>query len=144
MTITKFNESILECDRRFSYQFDHVRYGIADSWRILDESGKGDCEDYALTVAWYYSDKSLWKLFNNFREGVLKLHYVHVNHVGHAVLEWNGKFVDNIQRRIVSQKYLEKRGYEFLIVMGVRLIVLNMLKGYTIGTLGRLKKIFTR
>ena len=136
MELIKYNQAITECNRDFRYQYDHHRYGLTDSWRILDKNGKGDCEDYALTVAWIFSDRNFFKFLKIFKSKELILHYVTVNGEGHAVLEYNGRFVDNIEKRTLSKKQFERKGYQFILQFSVNQIVFRLIKGYTIGTIG--------
>ena len=53
---------------KFVYAKDSEQYGFMEVWKVIDTSKaawKGDCEDYALTVLWLISDRSVIKfLFN--------------------------------------------------------------------------------
>ncbi len=40
-----------QVNREMSYQTDAQQYGQSDRWVVSPVSGKGDCEDYALTKA---------------------------------------------------------------------------------------------
>ena len=42
-----------------------------------------------------------------------KLCFCKVRGIGHAVLKWRGKYIDNIQKRWVSKEDMEQKGYEF-------------------------------
>lgn len=89
--------------------FIYTRDEGIDSWNLMRENqqGKllGDCEDYALWVAYHLlSDKSWMKLFWNILTRKIKLHFVRVRHYneGHAVLEHDGMFIDNNVRKWVK------------------------------------------
>jgi len=85
----------------FEYEYDKNQYKIADYWRILDvsqEKDQGDCEDYALTVAWLLAGQSklkfLWMLFTR----KIKICFISYSGGGHAVLQYEGLLVDNWKR----------------------------------------------
>ena len=87
-------------NRKFRYQAD----GKLDQWSILDINSseiKGDCEDYALTVVWLMSDRKIWKfLYNLLLNPKLSIWIVTTKRGnGHAILEYDTFFVDNIQRK---------------------------------------------
>lgn len=75
-----------------------------DSWRVLGKDWKGDCEDYALTVAFLHAGGWL-KFIYRFLTGYYKLWLVKTikTNEGHAVLEVKGKFVDNIYAKLVTE-----------------------------------------
>jgi hypothetical protein len=83
-----------EMRSRFRYEKD----GKLDKWVIHDATtGEivGDCEDHALTVtAMIFGGKkaakaALW-------DGDAEIYYTRVNGRGHAVLKYNGCYIDNI------------------------------------------------
>lgn len=42
-----------------TYQEDAAQYGQSDRWVVYPTSGKGDCEDYALTKLWELKDAGI-------------------------------------------------------------------------------------
>jgi predicted transglutaminase-like cysteine proteinase len=67
------------------YEFDHVQYGIAEKWVTMPDSGKGDCEDYALTKMEVLRRHN----FPVISHGRIRTLFVKVGdtYSGHAVLE---------------------------------------------------------
>lgn len=89
--------------------FIYTRDEYVDNWNLMCENDQGkllgDCEDYALWVAYHLlSDKSWMKLFWNILTRKIKFHFVRVRHSnnGHAILEHDGLFIDNNWRRWVK------------------------------------------
>ena len=85
---------------RFVYQLD--KSTITDSWFVMrEQDGKmyGDCEDFALTVFWFMSGKSLLKfLWNVLITGKYELHAVKSNNsdkVNHCIGCYHGNWFDN-------------------------------------------------
>jgi len=61
----KNETEIKEFISKFEYKEDKKGI-IGGQWRILDsDDPKGDCEDFALTVAWIMNDRSMWKLIKS-------------------------------------------------------------------------------
>jgi len=72
-----------------------------DKWTILDDpqgSLEGDCDDYALTVAWLLAGKSRFKLFLGILFCRYVLWYCTYDVGGHIILRYKGRWVDNIQK----------------------------------------------
>ena len=95
------HQAVEKVNSLFEYQYDSEQYNVADYWRILDTSldkDQGDCEDYALTVAWLLASQSrlkfLWMLFTR----KIKICFISYSGGGHAVLEYDGLMVDNWKR----------------------------------------------
>lgn len=109
------------------YVTDAEQYGQREMFVMLPESGKGDCEDYALT--------KMWVLFN---AGYPTLHWARLQSImvtervvnkdtgkiekkltGHMVLEVklpSGEIavMDNNHDDLMTRRELEARGYEFI------------------------------
>ncbi len=68
---------------------DQAQYGRANVWRVAPASGRGDCEDYALTKLWALIQ--MGEPAANMR--VLK---VRVRGVPHAVLQVRGHVLDSL------------------------------------------------
>ena len=99
----------------FVYEYDKVQYNASDYWRILDvnaEKDEGDCEDYALTVAWLLAEQSRWNFLKMLFTKKFRICFVNVTVDGvvggHAVLEHDGKIVDNWKRKWTARSTYEK------------------------------------
>jgi predicted transglutaminase-like cysteine proteinase len=111
----KKSEAVKKVNGLFVYEYDKVQYKAADYWRILDvnaEKDEGDCEDYALTVAWLLADQSRWNFLKMLFTKKFRICFVNVTIDGvvggHAVLEHDGQIVDNWKRKWVKQSTYEK------------------------------------
>ena len=86
-----------------------------DTWRILSLSDcRGDCDDYACT-ALYIVKGSLWAFWVALIFGSAKIHFV-TTHTGggHAVLGYNGMYIDNWSRKFVTKEYMQNTlGHRF-------------------------------
>lgn len=87
----------------FAYTSDKM-----DTWRILDVSDlRGDCDDFACT-ALYIATGSLWSFWVSLVFGSAKIHYVTtVSGGGHAVLEYEGLYIDNWSRKYVTRQCMK-------------------------------------
>lgn len=105
MTLKDFTE-------RYVYKYDPSY----DQWRILKlEDGKyqGDCEDFSLSVLYYViCNESLFAFWYQLIFGKAKIHYVD-NNGGHAVLQWDGMYIDNWTKDWVSREHMESLGHKF-------------------------------
>lgn len=99
-----------EVHARFSYQPDHITHADLNSfagvdiWQKLPADGKGDCEDFALTMRWYLN-----------RRGITgtNLLTVYVEGYGyHVALELDGWVMDNSSPFPRRRQDLE--GWQFL------------------------------
>lgn len=86
-----------------------------DNWKLMKMDGlgflRGDCEDYSLWIAFYLlANESWYVLFWKLLTREIKFHFVRVKHDngGHCVLEYDGKFIDNWNRKWVSKKQMER------------------------------------
>jgi len=85
-----------------------------DRWTILRSAPfEGDCEDYSLTILWHFSDRSWKKFWMNQLTGKAKLLICKVYGVSHVVLEYDGKCIDNIQKKWTTKSQLVSDGYRF-------------------------------
>lgn len=99
----------MEVVKYLNKHFKYTSDGSKDKWTLMKEatdgSLRGDCEDYALYVAYHAIcggkwSRLWWKLFT--RE--IKFHFVRdVNNGGHCVLEHNDLFIDNWTKRWVDK-----------------------------------------
>lgn len=94
------DDAIEYVSERFVYQLDKARF--TDAWYVMREQGGhmyGDCEDFALTVFWLMSGKSLltflWRLLIT---SEYELHAVKSNGsstVNHCIASYHGNWFDN-------------------------------------------------
>lgn len=89
-----------------------------DTWSIMrpgaDGAYRGDCDDYAVTTLYLYTG-SLWRFWASLIFGSAKIHFVTtVDGGGHAVLQYNGMYIDNWTQSWVSRNHMETVcGHEF-------------------------------
>jgi len=125
-------EFLEHLNANFKYHYDKDLYGKRESWHIMYHLPfEGDCEDYALTYLYEASGRShakmLWHLFT----GKAKICFCKFKGQGHAVLRWDGKYIDNIQKKFCTKEYMEKRFYEFhKSWFTVNVVTVKLLKGY--------------
>ena len=96
--------------------FEYTADGRKGYWKILskDKGGKyrGDCEDYALT-ALYMESGSWFKFWLKLILGRAKLvHCKSPGGNGHAILKYNGLYIDNIQREWTTERMMKFKGYK--------------------------------
>lgn len=83
---------------RFQYKYDKDQYGRREYWNIMQEKNGplvGDCEDYSLTLLWYLEGKSYWNFWKALFTRKAQIWFCLVNGNGHAILKYNGKWIDN-------------------------------------------------
>lgn len=94
----KFRGFLKELNKLFQYDREENPYGYKEIWSELDKGFTKDCEIYVLKIRSNYG-------------GIL----YKADLIGggtHTILELPcGRFIDNIQKRRVSRRYLERRGY---------------------------------
>ena len=97
-------------NNHYSYKYDPSY----DHWRILPANDlSGDCEDFALSVLYYViCNESLFAFWYQLIFGQAKIHYVD-NNGGHAVLQWDGNYIDNWTKEFVSREHMESLGHKF-------------------------------
>lgn len=97
---------------RYEYRYDPSW----DKWRIPKlENGKyyGDCEDFSLGVLYYtVSHGSLFKFWKLLLTKA-KIHYVINDGNGHAVLQLDGKYIDNWTKDWTTKEHMRALGHEF-------------------------------
>lgn len=95
---------------RFEYKAD----GALDNWRILHPSNLvGDCDDYACTALYILCGESLARFWFELIFGRAKLVYCTIGGVGHVVVKWGDKYIDNIQNEFVTKDEMIQSGYNF-------------------------------
>ena len=99
----------------FNYQTDKEQFGIIEKWIQPNDDFSintrfiGDCEDFALAARKLLNEKNIKTrlVFCKDETGA-----------GHLVLEAYGWIIDNRQLKVVSNSYLQKKGYQFLKISG--------------------------
>ena len=93
--ICSVQRALDEVHARFHYTPDRVTHPElanvingykVDYWELLPADGRGDCEDFALTLRWLLNARGI--------HGTHLLN-IEVDSVGHAALELNGWIMDN-------------------------------------------------
>lgn len=109
------------------------RYKLDRPWRILKGDGPlvGDCEDYALTLAWMLSGRSMVRFWIDM---ILLRHVIWIGRTPsgetHAVLWSRGQgWIDNIQRKWVTRSDLHWKGYRLWFPAPAPLVALMLLMG---------------
>ena len=110
-TLEEFNE-------RWVYEVDKV-----DGWSVTTQ---GDCDDYALSVAWIMADYSWIKFWFNVWTFRTTFHRVHTGLEPHIVLRHKGQYIDNI-----TKEWQEEHSYRpiFPWVWLAPFVVLKMMLG---------------
>ena len=112
----ELQDAIDAVNAKFKYKKDE---GI-DRWEVMGSDMQGDCEDYALTISYLHSGS--WKTFFwRWMTGYYKMWYVTTKKGrGHAVLEVQGKYIDNFYRALVPEMKLHdfKGVYPRFILIG--------------------------
>lgn len=115
-----------DLNSRFVYKADRN-----DEWTILSKPEgtlEGDCDDYALTVAWHMSSKSELKMIWNFLRGKFMLWNMTYNGEPHIALRSNKLWIDNIQKRWVEtlpSSY--KKRFPYLSVLALLIFAIKKL-----------------
>lgn len=109
-------------NKRFRYKLDKDQYGRREHWTIMtNESGPlvGDCEDYSLTLLWYLEGKSFRDFWKALLSGKAEMWFCKVNGNGHAVLKYEGRWIDNGKKRWVDgfPEYDMKWKYPTLLII---------------------------
>jgi len=135
---------VQDLNNRFQYKRDSEQYGLQERWAILrNPEGPlvGDCEDYALTALWMLKGKDDAALHQSLKTGEAKIWFCYTpNGEAHAVLEFNGKLIDNIQKEWVSLSDLKAKGYEMSRPFTYKEVVLRLNAG-NVGVMpGQLKE----
>lgn len=121
-----------ELNKNFKYVKDSDQYGSRDAWYIMKQKPyHGDCEDYSLTLLYNLKDRSVTKLLLSLLIRESKICFCKVNGVGHAVLKYKGRYIDNIQRKWVEKEYMEKKGYDFSIWLYIPYqVIIKLVMGF--------------
>ena len=114
MDLSKLNRCVDELNETWKYRYDDEQYGTREYWTIMREPPyEGDCEDYALTLLWLISDKSLltfwWNLIT-FKAQIRRV--ITKNGGGHAILRIGDLYADNWSKAFVDWSVMEGYGHK--------------------------------
>jgi hypothetical protein len=105
--------TLTELAKQFIYKGD----GAKDTWRILKPDDLvGDCDDYALTALFILCGKDMntfWEALESKKAAIC--FYTLPSGAGHAVLRWDGKYIDNNYRDWFTPPKTWKYGYDFTV-----------------------------
>ena len=98
-------QSLITTNKNFTYRSD-PKEGKQDMWTVHDNRKpfQGDCEDYALALAYEISGYNKLALVKNILTGKLKMWYCHTGNNGHAVLEYKNQFAECIYKKWITSK----------------------------------------
>ena len=122
-----------ELNKKFKYRKDRDQFGQRDAWYIMKhEPYHGDCEDYSLTLLFNLKDRKWEKFLLSLLTRESKIcHCKSPRGVGHAVLRYKGRYIDNIQKKWCTKEYLENRGYKFSIWLYIPYqVVIKLIMGF--------------
>ena len=109
-----FERELEELNSTWAYKYDIDQYAKREYWQIMkDHPYVGDCEDYALTLLYLISGKSMWKFWFYLITGKAQIRRVITkNGGGHAVLRFGNMWVDNWTKKFVSWEEMAKLGHK--------------------------------
>lgn len=99
----------------FTYKTDKEQYGKPEYWVQPDSSYTGhepvigDCEDFVLACRKLCDDNGFMSRLVFCKTELDE---------GHLVLEVHGSILDNRMTRVVTNTYLERKGYTFISISG--------------------------
>ena len=113
----------------WKYLYDNDQYG-SNTWVIIKEPPyEGDCEDYALTLLWLMSDRSMVNFWVNIFTMQAQLRRVITkNGRGHVVLKVGELYADNWTQKFVTWAEMESQSgnKKYLWMYDPILVVLKM------------------
>jgi len=109
-----FERELQELNSTWAYKYDIDQYAKREYWQIMkDHPYVGDCEDYALTLLYLISGKSMWKFWFYLITGKAQIRRVITkNGGGHAVLRFGNMWADNWTKKFVSWEEMTKLGHK--------------------------------
>ena len=108
-----FEKEVTELNSSWKYKYDEDQYASKEYWKIMKEHPYvGDCEDYALTLLYLISDKSMLKFWLNLITFKAQIRYVKNNGGGHAILRYGNMYADNWTLKFVPWEEMEKLGHK--------------------------------
>ena len=122
---------VAHLNETWKYLYDNDQYG-SDTWHIIKEPPyEGDCEDYALTLLWLMSGKSMVNFWINvFTMQAQLRRVITTNGRGHVVLRIGNLYIDNWTREFVTWEEMESQcGHKkYLWMYDPLLVVFKMVK----------------
>jgi len=109
-----FERELEELNSTWAYKYDIDQYAKREYWQIMkDHPYVGDCEDYALTLLYLISGKSMLKFWFYLITGKAQIRRVITkNGGGHAVLRFGNMWADNWTKKFVSWEEMAKLGHK--------------------------------
>jgi len=109
-----FERELEELNSTWAYKYDIDQYAKREYWQIMkDHPYVGDCEDYALTLLYLISGKSMWKFWFYLITGKAQIRRVTTkNGGGHAVLRFGNMWADNWTKKFVTWEEMAKLGHK--------------------------------
>ena len=108
-----FDKELAELNDSWKYKYDEDQYASKEYWKIMKEAPYiGDCEDYALTLLWLISGKSMLKFWLNLITFKAQIRRVTNNGGGHAILRYGNMYADNWTLKFVKWEEMEKLGHK--------------------------------
>lgn len=123
-------EHVAHLNETWKYVYDSDQHGF-DRWVIMKEPPyEGDCEDYALTLLWLMSGKSMINFWINVITMQAQLRRVITKKgEGHVVLRVGNLYIDNWSKRFVPWEVLERAGHKkYLWMYDPLLVIVKMSK----------------
>jgi len=109
-----FKEQVDNLNKNWKYRYDNEQFHTNEFWTILKEAPyEGDCEDYSLTLLYNINNKSMKGFWRDILTFKAKMRFCRIGGEGHAVLQYDNMYIDNIQRKWTTREALEEKGYEF-------------------------------
>ena len=110
LDLAHMDEHVEHLNETWKYLYDDDQYG-SDTWTIMKEPPyEGDCEDYALTLLWLMSGKSMVNFWINIITMQAQLRRVIMKRGGfHVVLRVGDLYADNWTQEFVTWEEMESR-----------------------------------
>ena len=110
LDLVHMDEHVAHLNETWKYLYDDDQYG-SDTWHIIKEPPyEGDCEDYALTLLWLMSGKSMVNFWINIITMQAQLRRVSMKRGGfHVVLKVGDLYADNWTKAFVTWEEMEEK-----------------------------------
>lgn len=115
------NDALQILNKNFKYKPEK-----RDSWKIVDDSWEGDCDSYATTLLWLYSDCNILKYIKNVLFKASFLYCSSPNGVGHLCISIDNLVYDNIQKTGKAKSEFKALGYKFKYTVPGIVVLLKM------------------
>ena len=110
LDLVHMDDHVKHLNETWKYLYDDDQYG-SDTWHIIKEPPyEGDCEDYALTLLWLMSGKSMVNFWINVITMQAQLRRVRMKRGGfHVVLKVGDLYADNWTQEFVTWEEMEEK-----------------------------------